>query len=581
MTQKKLMNYMFQSLSGQREFLLYCASRDNIEPVREWKVSSNQPLNAVGGIFAGLRYFDPLSAFASVMEGNNYISQRSIFEVNSSLPEARLYLNGRSDYPYIIYHTEYSAVGSFYNKGVIVFYQNNGAEIGRMELDVQTGVPAAYYSGTLYDDGTFVGQRVAMRGHNLPGGQESDLIYEWYCLEEKREWQLIPYDVAYYLAEFLSDPEGEVTDPGGRGDKDSSSDPIDFPGLPGLSALATGLVSMYRMTAQQLQDFARVLWSDNLFDLSTWKKMFTDPMEAIINLCIQPLQLPESGTTNDIIVGNMSTNCAGNIVSNPYQIVDFGTLNIKEYWGTFADFSPYTNISIYLPYVGIRQLNVDDLMPGNIQLKAYCDGLTGSLVYHLYSVQRNAAGHEHRSILYSWAGECQYQIPFSATNMTRVVTAIGSAVMAVGGAIATVASGGAAAPAAGAAATGAGAAGGAAAGAAGSGLSAALELTSGIAAGGASLMGAKEQVQRGGAMSGNLGLFGVQYPYLIFQRPEQSVPMNYNELVGKPSNVYDAIGSFEGLVKVLSVHVDNIGDQATASEKAEIERLLKAGVRII
>lgn len=589
MAQKKLMNYMFESLndltptSGPRQFLLYCASRDNIDPIGEWVTSSDQALNAVGGIFGGLRYFDPLSGFSEAMLRNNYIGQRSIFEISSSLPEYKLYLNGRSDYPYITYSTEYGSVGSYYNRGRINFYQNNGTLLGSMVLDcpATNGTPGIYYSGALYEDGTFVGQRVMMRGHALPGGQQSDLIYEWNCVEEKHEWQLIPYDVAYYLAEFLSDPEGEVTDPGGRGDKDSSSDPIDWPGLPGLNALSTGLVSMYRMTAQQLQDFARVLWSDNLFDLSTWKKMFTDPMEAIINLAIQPLQLPESGATNDIIVGNMSTDCAGNVVSNPYQIVDFGSLNIKEYWGTFVDFSPYTNISIYLPYVGIRQLNVDDIMPGTIQLKAYCDGLTGSLVYHLYSVQRNAAGHEHRSILYSWAGECQYQIPFSATNMTRVVTAIGSAVMAVGGAIATVASGGAAAPAAGAATAGAGAGGAAAGAAAGSGLSTALELSSGIAAGGASLMGAKEQVQRGGAMSGNLGLFGVQYPYLIFQRPEQSVPMSYNELVGKPSNVYDAIGSFEGLVKVLSVHVDNIGNQATASEKAEIERLLKIGVRII
>ena len=588
MAQKKLMNYMFKSLndlsptSGPAEFLLYCASRDNIDPVGEWITSSDQALNAVGGLFGGLKYFDPSSGFAAAMQRNNYIGQRSIWE--RAAPYDKLYLDGRPDYPYITYTTSYSTIGAYYSYGTINFYQNNGTFLGSVRLD---GVPTSpansgiYYSGQLYDDGSFSGQRVMLRSHTLPGGGSSDLIYEWICLEEKGEWQLIPSDVAYYLAQFMSDPEGEDIDPGGRGDRNSDSDPIDWPGMPGLNALATGLVSMYRMTSQQLVNFARVLWSDNLFDLATWKKMFTDPMEAIINLSIEPLQLTESGTTNDIIVGNMSTNCSGAVVANPYQIVDFGTLNIAEYWGTFVDYSPYTNISIYLPYVGIRQLNVDDLMPGRVQLKAYCDGLTGSLVYHLYSVQRNAAGHEHRSILYSWAGECQYQIPFSATNMTRVITAIGSAVMAVGGAVATVASGGAAAPAAAGAAAGAG--GGAAAGAAAgaTGVKTALELSGGIAAGGASLMGAKEQVQRGGAMSGNLGLFGVQYPYLILQRPEQSIPQNYNDLVGKPSNVYDSIGALEGLVKVLSVHIEDIGNQATASEKAEIERLLRSGVRVL
>ena len=175
--------------------------------------------------------------------------------------------------------------------------------------------------------------------------------------------------------------------------------------------------------------------------------------------------------------------------------------------------------------MGVQSLSIDDVMNGTIQLVGYCDVLTGSILYVLKSNQVNRAGHSHNSVLYSWGGNCQYQIPLTANNMSSVISSITGTVGSVAGAIgATVATGGLTAPIA--------------VGAIGSAVT--------------NTLNAKTQIQRGGGVGGASGMFGVQRPYLILERPEQRTIQDFGGQIGNPADVTDYLGNFSGFVKVKS-----------------------------
>ena len=92
------------------------------------------------------------------------------------------------------------------------------------------------------------------------------------------------------------------------------------------------------------------------------------------------------------------------------------------------------------------------------------------------------------------------------------------------------------------------------------------------------VMNAKTHIQRGGGLGGAVGIFGVQKPYLILERPEQIVPENYNATIGTPAEVTDYPKNFEGFIKIKGVNLQI--NTATENELNEIENLLKGGVLV-
>ena len=73
---------------------------------------------------------------------------------------------------------------------------------------------------------------------------------------------------------------------GGYGDPDEV-DPTQVPDLPTVSAASTGFITIYNPSNANLAALGQYLWS-SAFDLDTFKKMYSDPMECIISLGIVP-----------------------------------------------------------------------------------------------------------------------------------------------------------------------------------------------------------------------------------------------------------------------------------------------------
>lgn len=350
----------------------------------------------------------------------------------------------------------------------------------------------------------------------------------------------------------LFDPQ-DNTDPyiidpatwgGGGGDTELDPDDIEkpeIPELPELSAVDTGLVTLYTATNAQLQSLGGYLWS-NLWDIETnFKKLFADPMNCLIGLSIVPVT-PTAGGAQNVKFGNITTNIALNKLSSQFVELDCGSINIKEYVGSFLDYSPYVNISIYLPYIGYRELSPDDVMNDSIHVVYHVDVLSGGCCAMIETGKKG--------LLYSFNGSCITNVPITAINYSG---AIQNAVSAVGAGLTTVA--------------------GIATGAAPVAAVGAVSMLSSAAN---TAMNSKPTIQRSGSMGGSAGLMSYQKPLLIITRPRMSVPDKLNKFVGLTTNVTMKLSQVKGFTQVEHVHLSGIA--ATEDEKDELMTLLRQGV---
>lgn len=325
---------------------------------------------------------------------------------------------------------------------------------------------------------------------------------------------------------------GKGTFGGGTTIFGGASDSIDIPPLPTASASSAGFITLFNPSLAQLNNLANYMWSD-LFSLDTFKKIFADPMDCILGLSIVPVK-PASAGTSAVKIGNISTDVSMNKTSSQYVSVDCGTIDVKEYWGAYLDYAPYTQCEIYLPYVGTKQISVDDVMNKAVHVVYHVDILSGAC---------NAYVKCGDSVLYTFVGQCSSSIPISGNDWTNVLNGAISVAGKIGLAMAT---GGATA------------------------------LMSGIGAASSIISSSKPTVERSGAMSSTGGLLGIQKPYLILTRPKQALPENQNKYTGYPSFITMALSDCTGYTEVDSVHLENM--TCTDEEAQEIENLLKSGV---
>lgn len=319
---------------------------------------------------------------------------------------------------------------------------------------------------------------------------------------------------------------------GGTGSFDGTGDDISIPGLPTLSAVDAGFITLFNPTLGQMNSLASYMWSD-LFNIDGWKKIFANPMDAILGLSIVPVAVPSSGT-KEVKVGNISTGVSMNIATSQYVVVDCGTLNVNEYWGSYLDYAPYTQAEIYLPYIGTHPISIDDIMNKSVHVVYHVDILSGACCANI-----QCGG----SVLYSFIGQCASSIPITGDNWTNVVNGAISIAGSIGSMVAT---GGATAPMA----------------------------IGQIASTAVNTM--KPTVEKSGAMGGTGGMLGVQTPYLILTRPRQALPSKQNTFIGYPSFITESLGNLSGYTEIDSIHLENV--PATEPELSEIESLLKSGV---
>ena len=389
----------------------------------------------------------------------------------------------------------------------------DGTNYGRLFFKYTAGNTSESYNGYYID-------RVSARLNQT----ESERLANWFngiVVEDPSD----PYESG----------SGESSGPGGgTGTFSETGDTIGIPGLPTLSAVDTGFITLFNPSAVQVKALAAYMWSAS-FDLATFKNIVANPIDCILGLSIVPVS-PSSAGSKTVTVGNIPTDVTLPYLSSQYVEVDCGTLNVQEFWGSYLDYSPYTKMSLYLPYIGIIPLDIDDVMNASIAIKYHVDVLSGACVAYVLC---------NGTQLYTYVGQCSSNVPITSNDFTNTVNGI----LGIAGALGKLsADGGASAPTA----------------------------ISEVAANAINAL--KPNIQKSGAMSGTGGLMGVQTPYLICQRPRQSVPHNQNTFTGYPANITAKLSDLSGYTEVESIHLDGLS--ATQEEQQEIMDLLTSGVII-
>lgn len=301
------------------------------------------------------------------------------------------------------------------------------------------------------------------------------------------------------------------------------------------SGSASSLWKIYHPTQGQVDSFGAWLWSSNFIDQIL--KIFNNPMEAIIGLH-KIYATPIDGGTTTIKVGYLDSGISSSYISQQYVTVSCGTVFLDEQFASVLDYDPFTDVKLYLPFIGIVPLNVNDVMRASITIEYGVDVITGACLAQV-KISRDA----NDSILYQYSGNCSVQYPISSGSYMGIVSSI---ISVAGSVAATVASGGSAAPLA-------------------------LGAVGGI-------MGAHTSIQNSGSFSGNAGAMGCKIPYLILTRPQSKVALNADSLQGYSTNSYTTIGACSGYIKADSVHVVNVN--ATEEEMTEINNLILSGIII-
>jgi hypothetical protein len=344
------------------------------------------------------------------------------------------------------------------------------------------------------------------------------------------------------------DPENPYGDPGnssegggdgGYGDPDSV-DPAEIPSLPSINVCDLGLITMYNPTQSQCKALSNFLWS-GLFDPATYKKLFSDPMEGIIGLAIVPVSPSIAGSKN-VQIGNIDSGVSMSYLSSNWKEVDCGWCDIEKYVGCFMDADPYTKISIYLPFIGIRQLAADDVNGGSIHVVYHVDVLTGACACFIQ--------HNTRGVLYTFNGSCITNVPLTSINFSGAIQNAVSAVISGIGTLAGMSTGAAPVSAMGA-----------------MGL---LNSASNAA------LNSKPSIQRSGNLGGSAGILSILKPYVIIERPDISVPYKVQNFTGQTCNITYYLSALSGFTMCEYVHIENCS--GTSEEVAEIESLLKQGV---
>lgn len=301
---------------------------------------------------------------------------------------------------------------------------------------------------------------------------------------------------------------------------------------------ASKMFTVYNPTDAQVDALGGFLWTNSIIEQI--KKMWQNPLDGIISFH-KVYCSPTTGSSKNIVLGYIDSGVSALEVTSQFADVDCGTVHIPERLHNATDYSPFTALHCYLPFIGMVELDTDECMNADLHIKYRIDVYTGTCVALLY-LKRNV-DMPNEQIVYTFSGNASQKLPLTAADFSGAVGAL----LGLAGAGVAVASGGSLGVAAGA-------------------LGAAHSLTSEMV-----------HIQHSGGLSANAGILSPRVPYIILSRQYGYDANAYNSFYGYPANKTVYIGNCNGFIKCKEVLF--VGS-CTEEEIAEIHAILKEGVYV-
>lgn len=368
-----------------------------------------------------------------------------------------------------------------------------------------------------------------------------------------------------FTPEEQDDPNEEPDEPDGPGGGGSSGgdgehilpdEPVPIPDLPPIGAADVSWLKLFKMTTAQLNDFGAQMTPKAAWQLL--QAYFTNPLDAIIGILLIPVDAPTGGARTPAI-GDFSWDKAYPIMNSEFYALDCGTITIPPYWDSAFDFGPFTRLQLFLPFIGYRDIDADEVMGGTIRIVYHIDLCTGDCTAF---VARSASpsdtyGPRPEQVIAQYNGNCATRVPTGRINHDNAISAslglLGSAIN-VGGSIM-----------------------GAALGQPGN--ISASQVANQVSGGTMTAVnGFKRQVQRSGNIAAAAGYMGITRPYIIRQIPHQDLPKEYKRLEGYPANKGGTLAQFAGTGLNTVEAMELTGFNGFESEREELLSILRGGV---
>lgn len=144
---------------------------------------------------------------------------------------------------------------------------------------------------------------------------------------------------------------------------------------------------LYCGTYGNMSEISKILFStDNsiVTALTEGLQLYgANPADCVIDMAVYPFDIEDFTTTSTqegIFFGSFykELNTAINVVQNERCVIDCGEVLYPVMTNSYLDFEPYTKLYIWLPYIGINQLNISSYYLKLIKLKYIIDLSTGT-----------------------------------------------------------------------------------------------------------------------------------------------------------------------------------------------------------
>lgn len=375
--------------------------------------------------------------------------------------------------------------------------------------------------------------------------------------------------------------------PGIPVDPDDPSAGSQFPTI--VPSSGSGFIHVYNPTPAEFVAFGHWLWVT--YADATIDKIWNNPFDGVIG-AHELYATPGISGRDNIRSGFLVCPTSANLVPNRYTEIDCGTVVVPEFYGNYLDYSPYSQCYIYLPFIGINEVSIDDIVGHAVNIRYRVDSYSGACIAMIYVAKQG-----YRNLCYQFAGNCAVEVPLAGGSQAAIkagmmqAEAYGRAAIQsaqiqktakIGTGIVQGAHAGAGAgafnPVAGIVG---GLLGGLAGGTAGYIQGAADYGAAKLSAGAmqdAARVANKSSVQHSGQFGASHGAMGLKVPFIMVRNPIQVKVTNYNNDYGFPAHKRVVIGGCTGYLRVKEVNV--VSAHATNEEKIAIEEALKNGVYV-
>ncbi len=286
------------------------------------------------------------------------------------------------------------------------------------------------------------------------------------------------------------------------------------------------LTTTYAMTIERLNQLGGFLWGANIFD--EFSLVNSNPIENIISCKNIPISL--SGTDEIIHLGNVDTGTNGAKLSTNFSTLNVGQIALPTKYNSFLDFAPYTKMTIYLPYIGFKEIDATIAIGKTLKVAYVADVITGGCIAQIFI---------NGVRFYEFSGEMGVDIPITASNRAQVEASYISNAVGMGASLAS----------------------GNITGAVDSVLASAT---------------AKYNYSSTDTPNANCVASINRTCYVIIERPTYQELSQFNHTKGKMCNLSKTIGSLKGFT-ICDANIDLKGITATEQEKQEISSILSSG----